>query len=90
MGGKDKDMNEFVKCLTKFAVAMYGVLAIVLLALGGLLLFAPKLLLTMLYYILIIGCIAGACYFLFCLVYSAYLMIAIKKGVPYECESKNA
>lgn len=80
-------MDRFAECIVKFAVWVSFILGILLLGIAALLIFAPKILLTILYYALIAGCVAGAYYFLFCLLSTIFVICKIKKAGAYECEA---
>ena len=69
-------MNELIKHLARFTVALCIVLIVVYLTFIGLLIFAPRFILNLLYYSLIAGCIVAVCYLIVCLISTA---IAINK-----------
>jgi len=61
-------MIEFVKIITKMAVALEGILFVFLLGMIVILISAPDIFLKIPYYILLLVCIGSAGYFIFCLI----------------------
>lgn len=58
-------MSEFVRCITKFAVVCCSVILMLLFGLVALLIFAPDILLKILYYAIIIASLIGIIYVLY-------------------------
>ena len=84
---KGYDMEKFAECIVKLAVWVSFILGILLLGIAALLIFASKIVLPVLYCALIVGCIAGVCYSLFCLLSAVFVFCKIKKAGSYECEA---
>lgn len=53
-------MTDFIRYIVKFACVLLGVLAVLLLLVAGLLLFAPEILFSVLYYAVIVVCLIAA------------------------------
>ena len=73
------EMNDFIRCITKFAVLCAISVALLLLVLAGMLLFYPKVLLKALYLIAVIACLGGALYIIIGLIATAILCQIAKK-----------
>jgi len=73
-------MNRFATCFAKFTIVVCIALAIVLASVTALLIFAPKLLLSILYYALIGIGIIGTLYLVICLLKVAFMSVNLKRG----------
>lgn len=81
------EMNEFVKFIAKASVALSIVLFVLLSGVAAVLIVAPEVLLKLLYYIAVIGCIGGACYFLICLLRALFAFMKMWKGADKKHEA---
>ena len=72
-------MNKFIRCIMKFAVVCCSVLLTLLIGIAALLIFAPGVLLKILYYAAVIACLIGAVYILFGLIGTVFVCILAKR-----------
>lgn len=61
-------MTDFIRYIVKFTCVLLGLLAVLLLLVAGLLLFAPEILFSVLYYAVIIVCLIAAVWIMISLI----------------------
>lgn len=72
-------MNEFVRCIMKFAVICYSVVLLLLIGIAALLIFAPEILFKILYTVILLACVIAIIYLIFGLISVALLCFTAKK-----------
>ena len=73
-------MNRFMKCFVRFAIVVCAITALALIAVAALLLFAPKLFMTVVYYSLVSICAIGAIYLIICLLRILFEHLILSRG----------
>lgn len=66
-------MTDFIRYIVKFACISLGLFAILLLLAAGLLLFVPDILLSVLYYAVIVACVIAAIWIILSLLWGLFL-----------------
>lgn len=82
-------MSELVRCITKLAVVCCSVILILLFGLVALLIFAPDILLKILYYAIIIASIVGIIYVLYGLIGAVIILHLGKRRYRKFIEEKS-